>query len=98
MLLYHHAMESGIETIVPAYLALGRAMVTESIEQPLGEDDTTPGEIYSAVEPIIFKILGEIFNAGKDFIPTTELEDQCPGCPYASLCGTLWTNAHRKVF
>jgi CRISPR/Cas system-associated exonuclease Cas4 (RecB family) len=90
MLLYSEKMKTPMSDIAPTFLFLGRNTINQDIEVGINDDEHTAAEVYQAIEPIMFKIIEEIFNPEIPFEPTRSLEEQCPRCPYIALCGTKW--------
>jgi len=90
MLLYSESRKVPIDSILPAYLFLGRNEITSEIEMGIGGKDHTAPAIYEAVHPVLFRVIGEILDSGKHFEPTEQLHEACPNCPYRAICGTSW--------
>ncbi|MBI5215089.1 MAG: PD-(D/E)XK nuclease family protein [Ignavibacteriae bacterium] len=90
MLLYNELTRKGIDKIKPAFLFLGKKEIDETIEVGLGDEELSDAEVYRKVEPLIFRIIEEIFDVKEEFLPTEDLEKQCPDCPYKTMCGTEW--------
>jgi CRISPR/Cas system-associated exonuclease Cas4 (RecB family) len=86
MLLHSVATGTKVEDIRPAYLFLGRPAMNTAVE--VGLEDAP--ETYHAVEPVIFALIEEMLDPRQPFRPTEDLEQHCPRCPFASLCGTQW--------
>jgi ATP-dependent helicase/nuclease subunit B len=93
MLLHSEASGTPLEKISPAYLLLGKNKIDESIELPLGEDQETAVEVCRAAETVMVALIEEILNPDADFSPAADLEDECPRCPYRTICGTLWVKS-----
>jgi hypothetical protein len=90
MLLYSESKNVPIDTILPAYLFLGRHEITPDIEVGIGGKNHTAAEIYEVVRPVLFRVVGEILDSTKRFEPTEQLHKACPECPYRVICGTSW--------
>ncbi len=90
MLLYSRAAKEELASLVPAHLFLGKNRIDENIEQPIGDDNRSPAEVFAAVEPVMMKTIGMILDPNVPFTPTRELEKECPRCPYRTICGTQW--------
>jgi len=93
MLLYSHATKVSPEAIEPAYLFLGRNVISSSIEVPIGGGHTPAADVYRSVRPVMLKLVDEIQDPVNDFKPADRLEESCPGCAYRALCGTTWIEA-----
>jgi ATP-dependent helicase/nuclease subunit B len=90
MLLYSASTKEPLANVIPSYLFLGRASIDESIEVGLAEEGGSLLDVYGLVEELIMRIVGEITDESKPFRPPSDLKDACPGCPYATICGTQW--------
>jgi hypothetical protein len=85
-----YAAREGIplESIVPAFIFLGRCRLDTSIEVPLFEEDGKEElEMYGR---IIIALLKEIVTPEHEFLPTEEFEKECGRCEFCALCGTQW--------
>ena len=90
MLLYSEAKRVPIESILPAYLFLGRNDITPDIETGIGGKTHSASEVYEALRPVLFGAIHEILDRSKPFEPTEDLHKACPQCPYQAICGTSW--------
>ena len=90
MMLYAGDRKTTVENITAAYLLLGRNRIDESIEIRLFDDGVAVGEIYPKLEQIIFGLLKEITDREVPFVPTDDVQEHCPYCPYTTICGTGW--------
>jgi hypothetical protein len=90
MLLYSNYYKRNVEEIRPAILFLGKQPVDSTIEFGLGDEEHSIHDVYHAVKPVIFKLIDEISDPRRDFMPTENMEEHCPRCPYTALCGTQW--------
>ena len=90
MLMYNEMTQKGIENIIPAYLFLGKPELNDEIEVGMERDEDSSADVYKEVEPIMFKMIQEILDPAKQFVPTNEIEKECPGCAYKVICGTQW--------
>lgn len=90
MMLYSERMKTSMENIIPKFLFLGKNSINADIEVGIEDDDNSHVNVYQKVEPLIFKIIEEIFSPAIPFEPTRSLEEQCPRCPYNAICGTQW--------
>ncbi len=90
MLMYNEMTQKGIENIIPAYLFLGKPELNDEIEVGMERDEDSSADVYKEVEPIMFKMIQEILDPAKEFVPTNEIEKECPGCAYKVICGTQW--------
>ncbi|MBM4161992.1 MAG: hypothetical protein FJ217_12965 [Ignavibacteria bacterium] len=96
MLLYCQANGRPPDEITPAYLFLGRSEISTAIEAGIGDDESPAAEVYQAVEPVIFKLISHIIDPSVPFEPTKHVEEECPRCPYTSICGTRWARGWRR--
>ncbi|MCX6136144.1 MAG: PD-(D/E)XK nuclease family protein [Ignavibacteriales bacterium] len=85
-----YAGHSGIplDSIVPAFIFLGRRGLDTSIEVRLFEENGK--EELEKYERIIMALLEEIVSPENNFLPTTEFEEECGRCEFCALCGTQW--------
>jgi hypothetical protein len=91
MMLCAEGLGAPLDKIQPCYLFLGTTELSEKIEQGLGDESRTAAEAYHLIEPVILGLAREIRDIGVPFRPPADLKRSCPGCAYASLCGTQWT-------
>jgi len=96
MLLYSNYFKRNVEEIHPAILFLGKQPVDSTIEFGLGSEEHSVDAVYHAVKPIIFKLIDEISDSHHDFVPTENMEEHCPRCPYTAICGTQWIQRRDK--
>lgn len=89
-LLYAQAHAVSPEHFSPRYLHLGRNKIDEGIEVGMSIGGGADTEAYRFVEPLIFKMIDEIVDIGRDFYRTSDLTANCPVCPYQMICGTHW--------
>jgi hypothetical protein len=78
------------EAIEPAYLFLGRNDIDVTIEVPIGAGSYPSADVYRLVRPVMTKLVDEILDPSIDFQPADRLEEACAGCPYRTICGTVW--------
>ncbi len=90
MLLYNELTQKGIENIIPSYVFLGKPELNDEIEVGIASEDASSSDVYKQVEPIMFNMIREILDPTKEFVPTNEIEKECPGCAYRVICGTQW--------
>jgi len=91
MLLYSGARQVPVESVLPAYLFLGRNGISPDIETGIGGKNHSSAEVFASVRPVLFAAINEILDPSKRFEPTPDLQKTCPQCPYRSICGTSWT-------
>jgi ATP-dependent helicase/nuclease subunit B len=94
-LLYSSARDVPPESIVPAYLFLGRNEIGPDIEVPLGSGNYSAADVYHQVKPVMLRLIDEILDPSISFAPPERVEETCPGCPYTSICGTTWVGGNR---
>ena len=89
-ILYANATSTPIGRIVPAYLFLGRQEINKEIEHSLFDEPSGGGEKMKILQKIILGLLDEIMLAAHPFIPTDNVETECPRCAFKYICGTQW--------
>jgi hypothetical protein len=77
-----------LDSIIPAFIFLGRCVLDTSIEVPLFEKEGK--EELEVYERIIMALLREIVSPEHDFLPTEDFENECARCEFCALCGTQW--------
>ncbi len=92
-LLYSNAHRVSIEQIVPLYLMLGKQKIDSEIEIRLFDEDDDKSKNFTILEQVISGVLEEIINPEEPFRPTSEVEKDCPNCPFNVVCGTQWAKA-----
>jgi ATP-dependent helicase/nuclease subunit B len=90
MMLYSLSHNVPPEKIVASYLMLGKNTCDESIEVGLFENLEESRERYPVLEKLILRLLEEIANPALPFQPTQNLQENCPGCAFRTICGTNW--------
>jgi CRISPR/Cas system-associated exonuclease Cas4 (RecB family) len=90
LLLYTLSSGTDLRKVRPAYLFLGRNVLSKDIEVEFAEDPNERAELFRLAEEVIFRLLDEIIDGSKPFIPTSELQQHCPECPFSVMCGTQW--------
>ncbi|MDE3058718.1 MAG: PD-(D/E)XK nuclease family protein [Bacteroidota bacterium] len=78
------------EKISASYVFLGNHLLDEECEEPLFDDEGRARELYQKIEEVIFRLVREIQDAAIPFRPARTLQDNCPSCPFTSICGTSW--------
>jgi CRISPR/Cas system-associated exonuclease Cas4 (RecB family) len=91
MLLASKEYGEELRLIRPAYLFLGSGDLRSSCEVGLGETEEDVTERYELVERTMMKMIEEILDLEIPFKPTVEIEQECPRCPFQTICGTQWT-------
>ena len=89
-LIYSYSEKIPIEKITPAYLHMGTQFINESSEKPLFKDSENAAEHYGVLYEMLCKLLQEIIDGEKKFLPASKLEKACPYCSYKNICGTQW--------
>lgn len=74
------------EEIDCIFLILGRNLIDKSIEIPLFDDESNREIRYSLIHEIIFKLLSEIVDISKPFLPSYNQNETCPNCEYRNVC------------
>lgn len=95
LLLYNQLTGTPVTKIVPSYVFLGKNSIDETIEVPIGDEFTPVPALFEAVQSVIFRLIAEMLDASRPFLPTDFLELECPVCPFSTLCGTAWVGGRR---
>ncbi len=91
MLLYSESKKIDISNLQGMFLLLGKNIITQKeIELPFFNEESPDMQSYETIKSIIFRLLGEISDSSKPFIPAKNLRKSCPFCDYKNLCGTQW--------
>ncbi len=96
LLLYTQKSGIDIRQVRPAYLFLGRNVLGRDIETEFSENPEERVERFRMAEEVIFRVLEELVDATKPFVPTSDLQKHCPGCPFSVMCGTQWVTDWKK--
>lgn len=94
-LLYSVQEGEPIQSVVPAYLFLGRNYIDKTIETGLTKDGIVTEDMHANLHTVILSLAAEIKDAKIPFTPTEDIKKECPGCPYQTLCGTQWAREGR---
>ncbi|MEX2115928.1 MAG: PD-(D/E)XK nuclease family protein [Bacteroidota bacterium] len=94
-LLYSRQAEEPVSNIVPAYIFLGRNFLDKTIETGLSKDGVVSEHMHQNLHKVILQLAKEIKDPGVPFRPTEDQKKECPGCPYQTICGTLWAKEGR---
>jgi hypothetical protein len=89
-LLYAGATGEPIEKITPSFILLGKARLDLNSTLSLYGKEDDPQTRFAILEKIIFSLVDELTNPEKMFEPTTDFQENCPTCPFTTLCGTAW--------
>ena len=89
MLLYSRATNEPLSSLEPVYVFLGKNKIDEGIEHSIG-GEVHAADVFAAVEPLMMKTIETILDPKIPFTPTPELEQECPRCPFNTMCGTQW--------
>lgn len=76
--------------IVPSLVFIGRKELSEEIEVNLFESEQQSAEWYPKLREIILSLTREILDVSVPFMPTEDFKNDCSGCPFTAMCGTLW--------
>jgi len=90
LLLYSLKSTVDIRNVRPAYLFLGRNVLSKDIETEFAEDPNERVEQFRLAEEVIFRLMEEITDSSTPFHPTPDLKLNCPACPFSVMCGTQW--------
>jgi ATP-dependent helicase/nuclease subunit B len=78
------------ELINPAFVFLGKKELNNEIEISLFESDAQMKVWYPKLKNIILFLTKEIVDETESFNPTNDIKNDCPDCPYRTICGTQW--------
>ena len=90
LLLYTLKSGTDIRNVRPAYLFLGRNVLSQAIETEFAEDPGERAEQFRQAEQVMFGLIEEITDPSIPFHPTSDLQQNCPRCPFSVMCGTQW--------
>ncbi|MHB1048958.1 MAG: PD-(D/E)XK nuclease family protein [Bacteroidota bacterium] len=76
--------------IVPSLVFIGRKELDDEIEVNLFESEQQSAEWYPKLREIILSLTREILDVSVPFMPTEDFKNDCSGCPFTAMCGTLW--------
>ncbi len=96
LLLYTLKTGTDIRTVRPAYLFLGRNVLSKDIETEFSDESNIRIEQFRLAEEVIFRMLDEIVDPTKPFVPTADLQQHCPNCPFSTVCGTQWVTDWKR--
>jgi ATP-dependent helicase/nuclease subunit B len=97
MLLYSRASQEELASIDPSYLLLGNKELDEESELALGDENSTAQDVFHAVEPVLMKVIEMILDPAVPFSATSDLEQECPRCPFNTICGTQWVRGWKPT-
>ncbi len=90
-LLYARARKIEPADVRAAYLFLGSQEVGPSIEVGLfGDEEGEKGADLERLEQVVRKLVEEMRDPDVPFRATLDPEQDCPACPFTTLCGTTW--------
>ncbi len=95
MLMYGIQSNIPSDKISASYVFLGNHILDEECEEPLFESEELAYEFYPKIEEVIFRLVHEIQDPSMPFAPTKKMQDNCPACPFTTLCGTSWVRKWR---
>ncbi len=90
LLLYTLKTGSDVRRVRPAYVFLGRNRISKDIEAQFADDPDERAENFRVAKEVIHRLMSEIADKSKPFLPTADLEQNCPTCPFSVMCGTQW--------
>jgi hypothetical protein len=90
VMLYSAIRKIEPEKIKPAFIFLGKRELDDEIEVSLFESESQMKEWYPKLKSIILSLAAEIMDGARPFDPTADLKNDCPDCPYRTICGTQW--------
>jgi ATP-dependent helicase/nuclease subunit B len=93
MLLYSEAERKNVESLVPAYLMLGKGEMSDKIELRMLAEGMPTRIWYDTLDRIIFALLDELVNPAAPFMPAHDVEKHCPDCQFKYICGTQWVQS-----
>jgi hypothetical protein len=84
--------------IEAAYLFLGLTTMSEEIEVGLFEKgETDRKQKLESLERIVEVLVREMHDPHESFRPTEHFDEECPNCPFTTMCGTTWTRRGRSM-
>ncbi len=89
-LLYHWTTGAAVDQLRPAYVMLGKEIISAKIEAPLFAGDDDVRALTGQLEEVIHGLLEEISSEEIPFVPTADLKKNCPQCSFVDLCDTRW--------
>lgn len=90
MMMYSRNEQLDVKDIVPKIIFLGKRILDDKTEFGLFESQEEAAEWYPKLERIILSMVKEITDIRQPFIPTEDIDDDCPSCPFKFICGTQW--------
>ena len=93
-MLYSHMTGSEITEIVPTIVFLGKRTLDDKTEFRIFESRDDAEQWYPTLEGIILKLVDEILDPSLPFVPTDDIESDCPSCPFTYICGTQWAEKY----
>jgi ATP-dependent helicase/DNAse subunit B len=94
-LLYSRHADEPVSNIVPSYIFLGRNYLDKTIETGLSKEGVVSDHMHENLHSVILHLAEEIKDPNVPFRPTEDQKKECPGCPYQTICGTLWAKEGR---
>jgi len=89
-MVYRQATNTPIERINPAFLFLGKSKIDGTVESPLFNKDAPHQDQFSKLQNVLLKTMNEIRDINVPFVATDKMEEQCPRCPFKTICATQW--------
>lgn len=90
VMLYSALRNVPVETIVPAFVFIGKKDLEEKCEVPLFASAEQMNEWYPKLREIISAITREILDESVPFTATKNMKEDCPSCSFRVMCGTQW--------
>lgn len=94
LMLYTAVSSIPVKDIIPAFVFLGKKDLNDEIEVPLCKTESETDAWFPKLRDIILSMTREILEPTVSFTPTNDIKSDCPACPYATMCGTLWTEKY----
>jgi hypothetical protein len=89
LLLYSDRMGMTAGDLDAMFLLLGCTTINRDIELQLFVDEGQK-KYFTVLEKVIFRLLGEIVDPEKPFLPSADKKNICPNCDYQYICDTQW--------
>ncbi len=90
LLLYTIISGTDARRVHPAYIFLGRNLLSKDIEMEFAEDPDERVENFRIAKEVILRLMEEIADPSIPFQPTVDFQKHCPTCPFSVMCGTEW--------
>jgi len=90
MMMYSQIAKIPADAITPAIIFLGKKQLTADAETRLFDTKEEVAVWFPIMEKIILSLVDEILDVNTPFVPTDDIVNNCPECPFKFICGTQW--------